>query len=154
MHLWNELDGRTKMIAECSGPETLLHGDPTLENVFVFSRADGIQVKFIDWDHAGVGSATFDLWTFAAEFPVAARPDICRCYFESIKDTGWPLPGHQEMRFLFETFELGRLANRLIWPALVLADGIHVEWGFDELARVEHWFDSLQSLPKLAGRAI
>ena len=43
---------------------------------------------------------------------------------------------------LFETAELARYANRVIWPALAIArDG--AAWGFPELAEVESWFEAL-----------
>ena len=44
-----------------------------------------------------------------------------------------------------ETAELGRCANRVVWPALAIAqDG--APWGFAALAEVEGWFESLEPI--------
>jgi hypothetical protein len=55
---------------------------------------------------------------------------------------GWNVPGKQALNLLFETAELARYANRLIWPALALAVD-KADWGFAELEAVEQWFQDL-----------
>ena len=62
---------------------------------------------------------------------------------------GWRLPPRRELNLLFETAELGRYANRLIWPALALVRE-RADWGFDELAAVEGWFEALRPVLPVA----
>jgi hypothetical protein len=50
------------------------------------------------------------------------------------------LPAVRVLNTLFDTAEYARLANRVIWPALAVLDG-QARWGFEELARVEQWFE-------------
>jgi phosphotransferase family enzyme len=60
---------RVRLLEERAGPETLVHGDLTRENVFVLDGA----VRLIDWDHVGVAPAAFDLSTHVAYYPPALR---------------------------------------------------------------------------------
>ena len=53
------------------------------------------------------------------------------------------MPGVRDLNLMFETAELARFANRIIWPAIALAQD-QAEWGFEELAEIEEWFGSLE----------
>jgi hypothetical protein len=53
---------------------------------------------------------------------------------------------------LFDTAEQARLANRVIWAALAVLNG-PAEWGLDELAACERWFEMVTPvLPPAAER--
>jgi hypothetical protein len=41
---------------------------------------------------------------------------------------------------LFETAEFARLASCIIWPAVGLVQD-RFNWGFDELASLDQWFE-------------
>ncbi|HKQ59502.1 MAG TPA: aminoglycoside phosphotransferase family protein [Candidatus Eisenbacteria bacterium] len=129
-------------LARWGGPETLLHGDLWTTNVFAEPAPGGARVRLVDWDRAGVGSASYDLSAFLLRFPPARRAEIVTLYREALGGQGWNMPGTRELNALFAIAELARYANRVIWPALALiADG--AGWGFDELAAVEGWFEAL-----------
>jgi hypothetical protein len=138
---------RARAIADWGGPETLQHGDLWATNTFVEPVSDGVpdglRVRFIDWDRAGVGSASYDLSTFLLRFAPEHRGWIVAAYREALGPGGWRMPGRDELNLLFETDELSRYANRLIWPALALHRE-NAAWGFDELAAVEGWFGALE----------
>src|SRR6266542_6642908 len=67
--LRDALPQRAQALAELGGPETLLHGDLWAINVFVIPTANGLHARLIDWDHAAVGPASYDLSTFLLRFP-------------------------------------------------------------------------------------
>ena len=146
--LLGELPQRAEALAELGGPETLLHGDLWAINVFVIPTASGPCTRLIDWDHVAVGPATYDLSTFLLRFSAPHRPGVLERYREAVARGGWRLPGTQELNLLFETHEYARFANRIIWPAIALVMD-HAEWGVEELAEIERWFDKVQ--PVLAG---
>ena len=146
--LLGELPQRAEALAELGGPETLLHGDLWAINVFVIPTASGPCTRLIDWDHVAVGPATYDLSTFLLRFSAPHRPGVLERYREAVARGGWRLPGTQELNLLFETHEYARFANRIIWPAIALVMD-HAEWGVEELAEIERWFDQVQ--PVLAG---
>ena len=130
------------------GPETLLHGDLWTSNLFVTRSADGPHARLTDWDRAGVGPMSYDLSTFLLRFPAAQRAWILDVYTRSLENHAWRPPAPSRLNLLFETAELSRYANRVIWPAQAIArDG--APWGFEELAEVERWFGALD--PVLAG---
>lgn len=133
---------RTRVMGEHSGPETLLHGDLWPENVFVITGDSGIEVRLIDWDHAAVGPIHYDLSTFLNRFPSEHRREILKTYLACIDIEGWRVPGLDDWNVLFETAELARIANRIIWPAIAIGDG--ESWGYDELKEIERWFEVLQ----------
>ena len=141
--LKNELPARTQVIDELGGPETLLHGDLWTTNTFVVPTGSGLQARLIDWDHAGLGPASYDLSTFLLRFPPGHRLWILDLYRAAVARAGWRLPPNPELNMLFETAECGRFANRIIWPALALLND-RAEWAFDELAEIDRWFDYLQ----------
>ncbi len=140
--LLDEESMRARALAEWGGPETLLHGDLWTTNTFVEPAAGSPRVRLIDWDRAGVGPASYDLSTFLLRFAPELRPWILSLYRQSLEEGGWRMPGCGELNLLFETAECARYANRAIWPAIALLRD-RVEWGFDELAAVEGWFEAL-----------
>ena len=138
-----DLPRRARALTEMGGPETLLHGDLWPINVFVIRTDQGLKARLIDWDHAAVGPASYDLSTFLMRFPESERLWILDSYREAVAPAGWRLPGVPDLNLMFETAELARFANRIIWPAIALAQD-QAEWGFDELAEIEKWFGNLE----------
>jgi aminoglycoside phosphotransferase (APT) family kinase protein len=147
LHLRLLRDGsstRLQHLAVHGGPDVLLHGDPWTTNIFVTDAPDELRARFVDWDHAGVGPAAYDLSIFLLRFPPDQRMAILDRYRANLSAVnGWTLPGTWQLNALFETAECARYANRVVWPAVaVLVD--HAEWAFDELAMVADWFDAFQ----------
>ena len=141
--LLGEQPYRAQVMAELGGPETLLHGDLWTTNAFVCPAASGRRVLLIDWDHTGVGPISYDLSTFLYRFPAHDRQWILDCYQEAVGHMRWRLPPARDLNLLFDTAECARFANRAIWPAIALLHD-RAEWGFDELAAVEQWFEMLE----------
>jgi hypothetical protein len=140
--LLDEQSYRARMMAELGGPEVLLHGDLGTANVLICPAGKGLHARLIDWDRAGVGPISYDLSTFLYCFPPADRHWILDLYQDAVVRRGWRLPSAADLNVLFDTAEQARLANSVIWPALALLTG-PVEWGFDELAAFDHWFQVL-----------
>jgi hypothetical protein len=138
--LRDELPQRAQAMAEWGGPETLLHGDLWAINIFVIPTGKGPHARLIDWDHAAVGPATYDLSTFLMRFPLEHRPWVLQLYRQAVAEAGWRLPDEADLNFLFETHEYARFANRIIWPAIALVLD-RAEWGYDSLAEIEEWFE-------------
>lgn len=137
--LQDELPRRVQMLERDGGPEVLLHGDLWTTNAFVTESPDGWRARLVDWDHAGVGRASYDLSTFLLRFPIEERSWILDRYRTAIGDR-WDVPEPHELNAHLETAELARYANRAIWPAVAwLVDG--ADWAFEELAMVAGWFD-------------
>lgn len=134
---------RAQAYADLGGPETLLHGDLWTTNTFVLAGANGPEARLIDWDHAAVGPFSYDLSTFLLRFPRERRRWILDEYCKALAIPNWRMPQIDELNLLFETAELARIANRIIWPAIAIVLD-RAEWGFDELAEVERWFDDLE----------
>jgi thiamine kinase-like enzyme len=110
------------------------------------------QARLIDWDHAAVGPASYDLSTFLLRFPARDRHWILELYRRAVSRDGWQLPSDQDLNGLFETHEFARFANRLIWPAIAVAvDG--ADWGWAELAEVESWFEKLEPVLSVPAEA-
>ncbi len=144
MHkLLDELPWRAQALAEVGGPETLLHGDLWTTNTFVLPTASGLQARLIDWDHAAVGPASYDLSTFLLRFPADDRRWILDLYREAVSPIAWRLPAARDLNLLFETAEYARYANRIIWPAIALVQD-HASWGLEQLADVDEWFENLR----------
>jgi aminoglycoside phosphotransferase (APT) family kinase protein len=137
--LRNELPWRVQLLQAAGGPDTLLHGDLWTANTFVAATSNGPVARFIDWDHAAVGPATYDLSTFLYRFPASERPWIVDAYATAVRRAGWRLPSEPDLNALFETAEYARYANRLIWPASALLEE-GTDWGWIMLAEVERWF--------------
>jgi len=133
---------RAETLTAWGGAETLLHGDLWTTNTFVEPASGEPRVRLIDWDRAGVGPASYDVSTFLLRFAPEARPGILQLYREAIEAAGGRMPADRELNLVFETAELARYANRVIWPALALWRD-QVAWGFEELAAVEGWFIAL-----------
>ena len=138
-----EEERRSQLMAELRGPETLLHGDLWPVNILVVAASDGLMVKLIDWDRAGIGSFAYDLSAFLLRFPTGDRPWVLNTYRATMGRLGWRLPSEGELNLLFDTAERARYANCIIWPALALLyDG--ATWGFEALAEIASWFDHLE----------
>jgi hypothetical protein len=134
---------RTRLLAACGGPETLLHGDLWTSNIFVLPGAQGAHVRLIDWDHAGVGHASYDLSALLLRFPARERAWILESYAASVAAQGLRLPDRGTLNVLFETAETARLVNCVLWPAIAYLD-TRAGWAEERLAEVEKWFDMLQ----------
>jgi hypothetical protein len=141
--LWKQLPGRLADLRKLGGPETLLHGDLWSINVLVIPTAAGLHTRLIDWDHAAVGPASYDLSTFLLRLPVSDRLWALEMYRDQMSGAGCSLPPTEQLVALFETAEYARIANRLIWPAIAVAQD-RAAWGWDSLEEVERWFDDLE----------
>ncbi len=132
---------RARKLEALGGPDTMLHGDLWTTNTFVAAAQNGggARARLIDWDHAAVGPATYDLSTFLYRFAPSDRPWILEAYRTTVAASGWTLPRAAELNGLFETAEYARYANRIIWPAVALLEE-GAAWGWDQLAEVERWF--------------
>jgi len=141
--LLSEEGERTDAVRELGGPETLLHGDLWLKNVSVV-RGDGVRAKLIDWDHAGVGPAGYDLSTFLNGFDAEDRDAVLDQYREALSGTALAPPGPGELNALFDTFERARIANCVVWSAFAVSEGPHVEWAIEDLRMAEQWLGQLE----------
>ncbi|MEW5849178.1 MAG: phosphotransferase [Myxococcota bacterium] len=135
---------RRAQLLSLGGPDTLVHGDCWPKNVLVRDEAGGLRACFIDWDHAALGPASYDLSTFLYRFPLSARPRLLSVYQEALGRYVWTLPEARTLHEIFALQEEARITNRLIWPAIAVHDG-HVDWAFSELARVETWFETMKA---------
>lgn len=133
---------RLQALARFAAPETLLHGDLWPINVMV--SGDG-RAALIDWDHVGVGPVTYDLSTFLAHFPPERRRWILDLYLRSMDGFGIRFPEEIDWNLLFETAEDARLATSVAFAALSAL--YHPEdWAFEDLARIDEWFDRLEPI--------
>jgi Phosphotransferase enzyme family len=154
--LEEELD-RAREIQEWGGPETLLHGDLWRNNIFNELTPSGPRARLIDWDHAAVGPVSYDLSTFLSRFGPEQRLWILERYEECIAPAGWKLPRPEHLNRLFDTGERARIVNRLIWPAIAVRRGQHVDWGVKKLAEVAGWLEGVRPVlpvPASGGRRI
>ncbi len=133
---------RTRVLLEHGGPEVLLHGDLWTCNIFGMPSAADLPVRFIDWDHAGVGYASYDLSALLLRFPLRERNGILASYAEQVAQAGWRLPDHSTLNALFASAETARLVSAVLWPALAFLDH-GAGWAVARLAEVESWFDQL-----------
>jgi hypothetical protein len=139
-----EQSSRAEALSRHGGPETLLHGDLWPMNVMVYANGrDDMHARLIDWDHAAVGPVAYDLSTFLNRFSGRDRMPILRLYEQQVGRAGWSLPSPAELNILFETAELARVANRVIWPALAACEE-GADWAYAELEEVERWFEQLE----------
>jgi hypothetical protein len=141
--LLDEEPSRARGLEEHGGPETLLHGDPWPKNALVIPAGRGLHARLIDWDRAGVGPVGYDLSTFLGRLAAPLRPRALELYRQAAGRLGWRLPLAAELNRLFETAELARLANCVIWPALAAAEG-QPAWAFDQLADLEQWLQRVE----------
>jgi len=140
--LLDEQGARAEALTRSGGPETLLHGDLWPTNVMVGSVGGETWARLIDWDHVAVGPVSYDLSTLLSRFPVPDRTPILGLYEEKVARADWRLPSAAELNLTFETAELARIANRVIWPALAAWEN-DADWAFDALEEVERWFEQL-----------
>lgn len=136
---------RAAAMAEAGGVETLAHGDLWTKNIMVLPPDQGSRpVILIDWDHVGVGPVVYDLSVLLLRFDRDRRPWVLDLYRAALgREAGWRLPDPDRLNQLFETCEYARLANALLWPAIV-ASGPSGAWAFEQMAEVERWFEALQ----------
>jgi hypothetical protein len=153
--LWRLKDeerDRCTQLAAHGGPECLLHGDFGVRNVILQRRGAGWAGRLIDWDHAGVGPASYDLSTFLVQLPLDMRAGALELYRNqsNCADVEWP--DHETWNGLFDTAEQSRLANSVIWPALSAIDG-EGDSAFEDLSAIASWFAALQPVFAPAPRA-
>ncbi|HEX6299735.1 MAG TPA: aminoglycoside phosphotransferase family protein [Acidimicrobiia bacterium] len=136
---------RASLLTEYGGPETLLHGDLWRQNILLtLTRGSVIRPRLIDWDHVGVGEVGYDLSTLLSRFPRAERHEVLELYRRELSMNGWRLPDDTILNQLFDTAERARIANRVIWPAIEVRHGDHVEWALDHLIELSQWFDRIE----------
>jgi hypothetical protein len=140
-----EVAARALALSDLGGPETLLHGDMNMQNALLLSRNRSLQARLIDWDHAGVGQASYDLSNFLAKFPAQERHRILNRYQDAMDRPFWKGLSMSEWNGLFETAELSRLAVSVIWPALA-ARSSEDDTGLRMLAEIDRWFHQLQPI--------
>jgi predicted glycoside hydrolase/deacetylase ChbG (UPF0249 family)/Ser/Thr protein kinase RdoA (MazF antagonist) len=138
-----ETPARARSLADAGAAPTLLHGDLWTSNVVVGPTKAGLEARLLDWDHVGVGPQSYDLSTFLLRFPREQRPLILEQYDRAIVAEGGRPLERRALAMNFETAELSRYANRVIWPARAIAEG-NTPWGFTELAEVESWFEAIE----------
>lgn len=129
--LLDDEPARLAVIEQLAGPETLVHGDLTRENVFFLGDGPGA-VRLIDWDHVGVAPAAFDITTHVAYYPPAERRMVLDAYTAAMAEHGFPFEDDLDWDLLVSTFEAGRLANQLIWLSVGVLEGNG--WTFAGLA--------------------
>lgn len=135
---------RAEAMQRWGGPETLLHGDLWPTNVVEVARGTDFEPRLIDWDHVGVGPPVYDVSTFLYRFEPRERRRVWAAYQDAFGSAPWRFPGEAELAFLCETAEQARFSNRVLWLALAALRGD--DWGFEELAEVEGWFEHLAPL--------
>jgi thiamine kinase-like enzyme len=141
--LLDEQPRRAQALAELGGPETLLHGDLWTTNTLVVPGPHGLRARLIDWDHASVGPASYDLSTFLLRFAPQHRLWIVDLYREAVGPGGWRVPSARHLNLLFDTAERARRANHVIWPAIAFLQD-RADWALDRLKEVDRWFEVLQ----------
>lgn len=137
-----ELPRRAEEMASSGGPETLLHGDLWRPNIVPFTEGGVRRVRLLDWDHAGVGPIAYDLSTLLLRFPPSDRSWILDLYREAVAPAGWTLADAVMLNAVFDTAEQGRIANRVIWPAIAIIEGDR-RWGPAALSETDSWFAAL-----------
>ena len=140
MRLLDEAPRRLEALEELDGRDTLLHGDLWPSNLLVVEKGE---VRLIDWDHAGVGPATYDLSNMLMRLPVDLRLGALADYREAGGVAGRGNPGRDDLNYLFETAEYTRLANCVIWPALEFWER-RGPWALERLAAIDGWFEQLE----------
>jgi len=141
--LRHELPQRLWTLAALGGPETMLHADLRCTDAFAVATPDGQAARLGDWDRAAMGPPSYDIATFLYRFPQPERPWILEAYARAVGRAGWRLPPARDLNAMFETAECSRYVNRVIWPAVAVLEA-RAAWGFEELAEVTRWFDSLE----------
>ncbi len=140
MRLQEEAPRRLEALEELDGRDTLLHGDLWPSNLLVVEPGE---VRLIDWDHAGVGPAAYDLSTLLMRTPVSLRPGALGDYLDAGGTFGRSSVGRDDLNYLFETAEYARLANCVVWPALEFWEH-RGPWALERLATIDGWFEQLE----------
>jgi thiamine kinase-like enzyme len=129
------------------GPETILHGDVNLDNIAYPDGSGDHGVRFMDWDHAGVGPPTYDLSCFLSGVPPHLHTPVLAAYRNAFRPLEEMVPSDPEiLREVFHALELGRLCNRVVWATSGILDG-DADWGWEELALIGDWFAKQPVVP-------
>jgi hypothetical protein len=80
----------------------LPHGDLGTPNAIVSHSAGGLEARLIDWDHAGMGPASYDLSTFLLRFPPGRRKAILDLYGRCLEVDGGRAGGYEIVSRAFE----------------------------------------------------
>src|SRR3989442_2739833 len=144
---------QVRLMEEAGGPETLLHGDLGPKNIFVAMAGDRPSARLIDWDHVGVGQASYDVSTLLYQSSPDDRPWLLCRYRAALERAGHALPEDRQLNALFHAAEIARGVSSIIWPAMALLnDG--AEWGRSGLVDIDDWFETLRPpLPDPVGSA-
>jgi Phosphotransferase enzyme family len=135
--------GQVRLMDEAGVPETLLHGDLGPKNIFVATADDRLCARLIDWDHVGVGPASYDVSTLLYQSAPDDRPWMLCRYREALERAGHRLPSDRELNALFHAAETARGVSSVVWPAMALLhDG--AEWGRSGLVDIDDWFETLR----------
>jgi len=141
--LLEEAPRQVQLVDEAGGPDTLLHGDLGPKNIFVAMASDGPCARLVDWDHVGVGPASYDLSTFLYQSSPDDRSWLLRRYRAAVERAGHRLAADGDLNLVFHTAETARGVSCVIWPAMaVLNDG--AEWGWSGLVDIDDWFETLR----------
>jgi len=149
IQLRKEVPWRCEILKCEGGSHTLLHGDFSVKNAFVMQAKAGLVGKLIDWDHVGIGPASYDLSTFLMQLPIKDRIWTLDLYVQvrNQRCTNWP--SYETWNLLFETNEYARLANSVIWPCRAAAEG-QIAWALEELVNIGSWFDGMSPVLRIA----
>jgi thiamine kinase-like enzyme len=102
-------------------------------------------VRLIDWDHAGLGPIGYDLSTFLARLSPDERDGVLEMY-EEMAGAVWELPSREDLNYVFETFQLARLASCVLWAAFAVTDEPHASWPMQELEEADDWLGSIEAV--------
>ncbi len=141
--LLEETPRQVRLMDEAGGAETLLHGDLGPKNIFVAMVGDGPCARLVDWDHVGVGPATYDLSTFLYQATPDDRPALLRRYRAAVERAGQRLAADGDLNLVLHATEPARGVSCIVWPAMALLnDG--AEWGWSGLVDIDDWFETLR----------
>ncbi len=141
--LLEEAPRQVRLMDEAGGAETLLHGDLGPKNIFVALAGDGPCARLVDWDHVGVGPASYDLSTFLYQSPPGDRRWLLRRYRAAVERAGHRLAADGDLNLVCHTAETARGVSCIIWPAMALLnDG--AQWGWSGLVDIDEWFERLR----------
>lgn len=141
--LYRGWQARLAIVRDSERVVTLLHGDLWTSNTLVLAHDGGFAARLIDWDHVGVGPATYDLSTFLYRFPAEHRPWIVARYRDAVARQGLRLPDDSSLNVLFETAEYGRYGWCLAEAAVAARRG--EAWALEDMAQIETWFAQLEA---------
>jgi hypothetical protein len=86
---------------------------------------------------------------FLRRFPAVQRMDVLEAYRDGVRAADWTWPTPAELNALFETAELARYTNTIIWHALAVrqaAPDPAPEWAVEDLEEIDDWFEGLSPL--------